>query len=116
MADVGEGVAGAEIHARTGAFSKHQQRRVLARVVRTGKRRIVSVIRCDHHEIIVTHRGFNLRQTRVEVLERFRVTFRVAAMPVKHVEVNKVREDQSPRTLVQRRNRLHDRLFVVLRR
>ena len=49
----------------------------------------------DHHHVVVTHRGFDLGQARIEVFERFRVAFGVAAVTVEHVEIDEVREDQS---------------------
>ncbi len=90
LADVGEGGAGAEVYAGTGGLAVDQQGRVFARVVGAGKGRIVSVIGGDHHQIVVAHRGFDLRQTRVEVFERSGVAFSVATMAVKHVEVDEV--------------------------
>ena len=65
--------------------------------------------------VVIAHRGFNLRQARIEMFERSRIAFGVAAVAVKHVEVDQVGKDQTARVLLERMNRLVDRLLVVLR-
>ena len=62
----------------------------------------------DHHHVVVTHRRLDLRQSCVEMLERFRVAFRVAAVAIQHVEIDEVREDQTARRIVQRFDGLID--------
>src|SRR6266545_2332453 len=60
------------------------------------------------------HCRLNMRQARIEMLERARVTLSVSAMAVKHVEVDQVGKNQSTRFLLERADSLIDRLLVVL--
>jgi hypothetical protein len=83
-------------------------------VIGAGKRGIVSVIGSNDHQIIIAHCRFNMRHARVEMFESARVAFRVAAVAVEHVEVDQVGKDQTARVLLERMNRLINRLLVVL--
>ena len=83
----------AEIYGLTRTFTEGNQRRVFPGVICAGVRRIVSVIGGNDQEIVRTHRGFDLGPARIEMFQRARIAFSVAAMTVKHVEVNQVREN-----------------------
>ena len=115
LRQIGEGGAIAEIGAGTGSRAAHEQRHVLARVIRARRRRIVAVVGGDDEQVVGTQLRQELAQPRVEALEVPRVALDVVAMPVDRVEVDEVGEDQSP---LDARDRLLHRVhpLIVTRR
>src|ERR1043166_9678387 len=74
---------------------KNKERYLFTCVIRSPKRRIVSVIGGDHNEIFWLHRSRETAEPLIEFQQDIRVASHVAAMSVEHVEIDKICEDQT---------------------
>src|SRR3954452_21419929 len=72
-----------------------QNRDLLARVVGAAPSRIATVVRCDHHQIIILKPLVKLGEPAVELLKRKSVARGIAPMAVEGIEINEVGEQQS---------------------
>ena len=95
LAEIREGLPGAQVHAGADAGAGHEQRDVLPRVIGARRRRIVAMVGRDDEEIVVAQLREELGQPHVEALEVARVALDVVAVAVLRVEVDQVREDEA---------------------
>ena len=67
----------------------------------------------NHQQVARRHGAQQWRQERVEFFQRFCKSFHVLAVPVEHVEIHQVREDQAGLLLAERRVQLLHAVGVV---
>ena len=72
------------------------------------------MIRCDNEQIIVEQFRQQIREARVEPLEICRIPRHVVAMPIEHIEVHQIGEDESGLVHLHRLDRLGDTVGVAV--
>ncbi len=76
-------------------LSIHQHRHVLARVIGAGPGWVAAVVGRQDQHVVLAQQRVQIRQPRVEILERRRVTGHLAPVPEVLVEVDEVRHHQA---------------------
>ena len=72
----------------------HEQRHLLARMVRAAKSRVIAMIGGDDDQVLGLAAGKETREPLVELPQRIRVAVDVAAVTVQHVEIDQVHEEK----------------------
>ena len=109
LADIGETLAVADVTGRDN-WSEADHRDILAGMVATGPARIAAMIGGDHRQIARSHEGLEARQPAIKDLQCCRVTGNIAAMPIQHVKINEIGQNQR---VVQRRLGLGERAIKL---
>ena len=114
LANMREGVGNAE-RAAAQRRSEHQHRHPLARVVGAAPGRVAAVIGGQDDDIGRLQAAVEIRQARIERLERGCIAGDVAAMAVEHVEIDEIGEHQAAvRSLVNGREaRVEERHVAI---
>src|ERR1700741_1277219 len=92
-ADVGE-LALVDLAGRVAALDVREEQRVLAGVVRRGRRRVAAVVRCDDEEIARAERVEQVWEPIVEVLETAVEIHGVVPVAPQHVRLDEVHEHE----------------------
>ena len=79
---------------------------MLSGVIGSFPGRIATVICTDDNQVVIVHFLEQLGQATVKILERFRISGRITAVPIEHVEIDEVgKHDRSVRRGLERLER-----------